>query len=54
MQKGLLRDTDYEILAVDGVFPAHGGNGELMEKLGLSAKAIEERIVSDSKGEGRQ
>ncbi len=43
-EKGLLKNKKFKILAIDGVFPQHGSNAELINNLGLSAEDIAEAI----------
>lgn len=40
-----VKDINYSISAIDGVFPTHGGNSELFEHYGISASHIAARIT---------
>ncbi len=51
-EKGLLKNKTFKILAIDGVFPQHGSNAELLKALGLSAEDIAKEI-KDLEGENQ-
>ena len=36
----MLKNTKFVIKAIDGEFPQHGSNGEILKHLGLSAEDI--------------
>ncbi len=39
-ENGTLKNKNFKILAIDGIFPQHGSNAELLDVLGLSPEAI--------------
>ncbi len=43
-EKGLLKNKNFAIKAIDGIFPQHGSNSQLLEELGLSAESIADAL----------
>lgn len=48
-QSGLLQDRRFVVKAIDGVFPPHGSNAEILEELGLSPKDIACEVIAGVK-----
>lgn len=48
-QQGLLQDKRFVVKAIDGIFPQHGSNAEILEELGLSPKDIAREVIGGVK-----
>ena len=47
-EKGLLKNCRYTIRAIDGLFPQHGSNNQILESLDLTAQSIAEQIIGNN------